>query len=240
MQANLEKLIELQKVDSQLDEIRMIRGDLPQKVQSLKEENETLAAAVEDDEKKIAELETASREAQGEINLTKEKLKKYQDQLYKTTTNKEYEAVSAQIEFCEGEIVRLEQSIEDMHEEKVVCAEEMEEKTKNLELLKTELAEKETELKEKMQTTHDEEKELNKQREKIFPQIKKHILSRYDRIRNGSEGLAVVHVLRNACGGCFSMISSQRMMDLRKKDNIHYCEHCGRILYFDQEMNEAL
>jgi len=230
---NIDNLVKLQSVDTQLDEIKKLRGDLPRKVDQFKTEIEDLKEEIDDDQNSIRDFKKEASELELEEKDYKEKLKKYQDQLYKATSNKEYEATTAQIEYCEEEIDRL-RSRSDEVELKVMELEEASgPKSEHLEELNEELKTLESELDSKIQETSREESLLNKQRELLQNEVRKNVLNRYERIRNAKDGLAVAPIVKNACGGCFNQIPPQLVIEVREKRVLKTCEFCGRIIYFD-------
>lgn len=233
MQKTLHALIELQKVDDRLDELKEERGDLPlivqeleQKLQKRKDKNEQYEDEVKDSKLRLKELELLTSEA-------KEKLSKYNDQLYQVKTNREYDAITSEIEAVqeaqkeyEKEIKQLQVSIE----EKVVNLSELE---TDISKVDEELSETKVELDSRMSETADEESKLLKARRSIVDKLKKSVLSTYETVRNARDGKGIAFVVNGNCGGCFSYIPPQKIVEIRKMKNIHECEFCGRILVWN-------
>lgn len=224
-------LYKLQQIDSQIDKIRIIRGELPLEVQDLEDETEGLKTRIGKFNNEISSCENAIADKQQKIKECDALVAKYSDQQNNVRNNREYESLAKEIEFqelekqlCEKKIREFKASIENYKVEIEKYTEQYEDKLKDLEVKKSELDEiiKETEEKEKvlMEKVAENEK---------F--IEERYLTAFKRIRsNARNGLAVVTVDRDACGGCFNKIPHQRQMDIRMHKKIIVCEYCGRIL----------
>lgn len=235
MRKNIENLIELQKVDKKLYDIEMLRGDLPKQVEQLQQEIAEIEEDIKVDQDAIKEFKSEESQLEIELKENKDKIKKYNAQLLKVTSNKEYEATSAQIDYCEQEVKRIQARTNEIELKQLELEEALQPKKERLKTLKEDLKQREAELNEKTEETAKEEKELKRQRERILPNIRKDILNKYERIRKAKNGLAVVPVSKSSCGGCFNQIPPQIVIELRKKDMIRTCEYCGRILYVHEE-----
>lgn len=224
-------LYRLQQIDSQIDKIRIIRGELPLEVQDLEDETEGLKTRIGKFKDEIVSCEEAIEEKKQKIKESDALIAKYSDQQNNVRNNREYESLAKEIEFqelekqlCEKRIREAKANIENYKSEIEKYTEIFDEKIKDLEVKKSELDEiiKETEEKEKVLVAKAEENE------KL---IEERYLTAFKRIRsNARNGLAVVTVDRDACGGCFNKIPHQRQMDIRMHKKIIVCEYCGRIL----------
>ncbi|MDR1848060.1 MAG: C4-type zinc ribbon domain-containing protein [Bacteroidales bacterium] len=227
-------LYSLQKVHSNMDKIRIVRGELPLEVQDLEDEIVGLGIRVE-------KFRNSIKEYEAEVNSCKEmakeheaKIKKFTADQNKVKNNREYESLDKEIEFsqlevqlCEKKIREAKKSIESYSEQLALLEAKIVEKKKDLEAKKVELDEI-------IKENEEREKELLEEVKKTEHLIEDRYLNAYKRIRNASRnGLAVVTVDRDACGGCFSKIPHQRQMDIRKHKKIIVCEYCGRILVDD-------
>lgn len=231
MQATIQNLVTLQGIDTKLAEIEMLRGDLPKQVESLKAELTELQEEIRSDQNSI---ETFSKEKSDIINeqaLNREKLTKFQDQLYKATSNKEYEATSSQIEHCEQEINRIKMRIIEIDAKVMEMEEGLKPKVEKLTALETDYQGRETELNIKISETSKDEDELKQSRNSLLPKIRKDLINKYERIRKAKNGIAVAAIVKSSCGGCFNQIPPQIVIELKKKDMIRTCEYCGRIIY---------
>ena len=223
-------LYRLQLVDSSLDDLEEMKGDLPEAVRKLQSEVDRLRGLI----KEKQDLATASvigrDKADVDILEFKEKLEKYKAQQYEVRSNKEYDALTKEIDFSTESIKNLQKQFESLENTMASAKTEIETLTKQLEELTVQLDEKQAELAEVSKANEDEELQLKHQREKIVVRLKSDTLSRYDRIRKGRNGQAVVPVRRNSCGGCHNKIPPQRLLELRTQSKMFMCEHCGRII----------
>ena len=230
MDETIKLLYRLQLVDSSLDDLEEMKGDLPEAVRKLQSEADRLRGLI----KEKQDLATASvigrDKADVDILEFKEKLEKYKAQQYEVRSNKEYYALTKEIDFSTEAIKNLQKQFESLENTMASAKTEIETLTKQLEELTVQLDEKQAELAEVSKANEDEELQLKHQREKIVVRLKSDTLSRYDRIRKGRNGQAVVPVRRNSCGGCHNKIPPQRLLELRTQSKMFMCEHCGRII----------
>lgn len=233
MQATIQNLVNLQSIDNKLSEIEMLRGDLPKQVESLKAELTELEDEITSDKNSIEAFNKEKSDITNEQALNKEKLTKFQDQLYKATSNKEYEATSSQIEFCEQEIDRIKMRIIEIDTKVMEMEEGMKPKVEKLTALQGDYQERENELNVKINETSKEEDELKERRQITLGKIRKDVVNKYERIRKAKNGIAVAPIVKSSCGGCFNQIPPQIIIELKKKDMIRTCEYCGRIIYLD-------
>jgi predicted nucleic acid-binding Zn-ribbon protein len=190
-------------------------------------------------EEKLAKGEADRRMFQAEIDAGKEMLKKYEEQLYQVKNNKEYDAISLEIDTKTMEIKELENKILQSLEEEEEYKKSIEELNSEITRLEEQLSEYKKELDEIIQQTKAEEARLAAEREKVVAEIDERLLRQYERIRKAKGGLAVVPIKRNSCGGCYSTIPPQKIVEIRELNRLYTCEYCGRILvWMDEEENE--
>ena len=230
MEDTLTLLYKLQKVDSSLDDLEEMKGDLPQAVETLQAEVHRLQGLITEQQNIITSSVMSRDKADVDILEFKEKLEKYKKQQYEVRSNKEYDALTKEIDFATESIKNLEKQFESFESAMTAAKTEIESVTKQLDEQKGLLSEREAELAEVSKANEDEELELRHRREKLVVRLKSDTLSRYDRIRKARNGKAVVAVRRNSCGGCHNRIPPQRLLELRAHDKMYTCEHCGRIL----------
>ena len=231
VEQKLKALYQLQTMLSKIDEIKTLRGELPLEVQDLEDEIAGLSTRVERLKSEIAELKTSIAGKKVEIETAKASVAKYKDQQENVRNNREYDFLSKEIEFQTLEIELCEKRIREFtdqqtEKEKEVekCTEKMEERNKDLEAKKNELDEIVSETKQEEERLRDKAKDLET---KIEPRL----LQSFKRIRkNSRNGLGIVYVQRDACGGCFNKIPPQRQLDIRSRKKIIVCEYCGRIM----------
>ena len=230
MREALEKLIELQNVDSKLNEIEELRGSLPHEVEQLKNDLGGTQKSLEESGSRIEEIDSQIRDIEGNIAQAKQKLEKYKEQLYAVNTNKEYDALTHELEAMQNAIRESENQILDLMVEK----EENEETNNNskalLEEIQQDLDTRSKELDLKINETKSSETKYLKKRKKIAPMISKALFSKYEKIREAKNGRAVVPVIRGACGGCFHSLPPQLVVEVKKMERIINCEACGRVL----------
>jgi len=226
----LKLLYRLQTVDSSLDDLEDMKGDLPEAVRKLQTEADRLSGLIKEKQGVITASIIARDKADVDILEFKEKLEKYKTQQYEVRSNKEYDALTKEIDFATDAIINSQKQFETLENTMTSAKTEIETLTKQLEELTVQLDEKQAELAEVSKANEDEELGLKHQREKIVVRLESDILSRYDRIRKGRNGKAVVAVRRNSCGGCHNKIPPQRLLELRTQSKMFMCEHCGRII----------
>lgn len=231
-------LYKLQVLDSKIDEIRLIRGDAPQKVRDIEDELVGLKTKKENILNQIQSYESQISEKRNIIAEAKEKLKKYQEQQSKVRNNREFEALSKQIEYEELEIQVSEKKISDFNNELKKLKEELQLVEKEIVDKEQEFVSAKNELDSVVQETEAEEQRLKDIRTKVEELIEKRLLKAYLRIRKGlRNGLAVVPVLKGACNGCHNKIPLQRQLEIESKKKIIVCEFCGRILVDEEIVN---
>jgi predicted nucleic acid-binding Zn-ribbon protein len=224
-------LYQLQTIDSEIDRLHTIRGELPLEVQDLEDEIAGLETRLNKYREEVEDLEKKISEKKYAIQDSLDLIKKYEGQQNNVRNNREFDALSKEIEFqglemqlAEKHIREFKASIESKGE-MIASSEEV------LNERKGDLSHKQKELEDIVKETEKEEKLLKKKSKAAEGEIEERLLSAYYRLRkNALNGLAVVEVLRDACGGCHSKIPPQRQLDIKTFKKIIVCEHCGRIL----------
>ena len=231
VEKRLVALYTLQRVDTQIDRIKIIRGELPQAIQDLEDEIAGLNTRVENLTADIEECESGIKTRKGEILDHGEMIKKYQKQQDNVRNNREYEAINKEIEFQDLEIQLCERKNKEANARIKDLTQHIEAAKLLLEGRNKELQIKKDELDDIIKETEREEAQLLAKSEEQSQYIEERYLTAYRRIRNAARnGLAVVTIDRDACGGCFSKIPPQRQTDIRMHKKVIVCEHCGRIL----------
>ena len=231
VEEKLKALYQLQTTLSSIDEKRALRGELPLEVQDLEDEIEGLTTRVEKIEGEIKDFKTAITQKNGEIANAEASVERYKTQLNDVKNNREYDTLSKEIEFQELEIqlcqkkireanVRIEERKADLAQAQEIIADR-----------RQALEEKKNELDEIMDETRAEEDRLKDKARELEQKIESRLLSSFKRIRkNARNGLGIVYVQRDACGGCFNKIPPQRQLDIKMHKKIIVCEYCGRIM----------
>lgn len=231
VEEKLKTLYELQTTLSSIDEKRALRGELPLEVQDLEDETEGLTTRMEKIQTEIDEFKKAISQKKADIANAESSVERYKKQLDEVKNNREYDTLTKEIEFQSLEIELCNKKIK----EALIKIEEKEADLKEAEALlsdrKVALKEKKGELDEIMQETRDEEEELKEKAKSLEVTIEPRLLSSFKRIRkNARNGLGIVYVQRDACGGCFNKIPPQRQLDIKMHKKVIVCEYCGRIM----------
>ena len=231
VEEKLQNLYELQRIDTEIDKIKTLRGELPLEVQDREDEIAGLETRIENLKAELSELDKTTSTRKQEIKKAEESIKKYSEQLDNVRNNREYDALSKEIEFQKLEIELQEKRIREATKDKTEKEALMEESKKRYEEKVSDLEAKKGELNDIVNETHKDEEALKVKSEELAATIDDRLLTAYRRIRsNARNGLAVVTVDRDACGGCFNKIPPQRQLDIRSRKKIIVCEYCGRIL----------
>ena len=227
----LKNLYKLQLVDSKLDEIKNQRGELPLEVRDLEDEIAGLETRISNYNQEIKDLNAQISTSERKRMEAEALLKRYQEQQNNVRNNREFDALTKEIEnqdldmqLCEKNIRVSKEEIENKNNMISEAKEHLAERRKDLEL-------KKVELENIISETKAEEEKLNAEREEISQNIEPRLLFAYTRIRNNARNkLAVVTIERDACRGCFNKIPPQRQLDIKSSKKIIPCEYCGRIL----------
>ncbi|GBE30996.1 MAG TPA: hypothetical protein ENH10_08010 [Bacteroidetes bacterium] len=231
----LRMIARLQSVDNDLQDLEAEKGDLPMQIETITEENERLGNKKSELDTQLAEVEKKKRENDGAVQLQKVKLEKYQGQLYSVTTNREYDAINQEIETCRSQIESIETAQINLLSEEEAIKSQIVPIVSRVENLRTDLTEREEELKGKRADTESEELVLVHEREKLAVRIKKPIIAHYERIRDARGGIGAARLYGGACGACFAVIPPQRRTEIRKITDIVLCESCGVIVLPEEE-----
>jgi uncharacterized protein len=224
-------LYNLQQIDSHIDRIRIIRGELPLEVQDLEDEIAGLGTRVQNYIQETVMLEKSMLEKKNDIKESLSMIKKYEEQQMNVRNNREYDSLSKEIEYQNLEIQLSEKRIREFESALELKRTEIERLEELLKERKGDLDVKQNELEDIIAETEKEENELIRQSQENQKFIEERLLSAYTRIRkNARNGLAVVQIERDACGGCFNKIPPQHHLDIRMHKKIIVCEYCGRIL----------
>jgi predicted nucleic acid-binding Zn-ribbon protein len=237
---DLKILVELQQVDSELLALERAKGDLPVRVLELKSQLEQISALRLQKAQALAAAQKDRRAAEGALQMAKERKKKYDEQLYTVRNNKEYDAVTAEIEMAVSDIDDNETKILEAIELEEVLQKEVAELDARLAVAQGEFEAQQAILTKREAETSSMVEALQTQRESLAVKLRKPVLNAYQRILNGKDGLAVVAVMRGSCGGCSTRIPPQRVMEIREMNQIRYCESCGRILVWDHTEEETV
>jgi predicted nucleic acid-binding Zn-ribbon protein len=233
------KLIELytlQQIDSKIDKIRIIRGELPLEVQDLEDEIAGMETRIAKFNEELEKYSNDIVEYKNKIKEATSLIKKYEEQQNNVRNNREYESLTKEIEYQSLDIQLCEKRINDATKKSEMLKISLNETNTRLEERKGDLELKKNELSSIVEETEKEEQELMVRSQESEQLIEERLLTAYKRIRkNARNGLAVVKIERDACGGCYNKIPPQHQLDIRMHKKIIVCEYCGRIL-IDQDI----
>lgn len=240
VEEKLTSLVRLQKVESKLDEIRILKGELPMEVADLEDEIHGLHARQLRIEEEINGIKEFIDQKKAAIKDAEELVKKYEKQSENVKNNREFEAITKEIEMQQLEVKLCEKHIKDANEEIAEKAALLEKAKKAIATKEGVLNAKKGELEKIISTTEKEEKDLGKKAGEAREQVDGRLLASYEKIRTSyRNGLAVVPVERDACGGCFNYIPPQKQSEIRQRKKVMICENCGRILV-DNDLNDSV
>lgn len=217
-------------IDDQLDELEELRGDLPHTVESLETKINDIKKGFTAKEKGKKESLEKREENEEQIEKLLANQKKFKAQLYQVRNNKEYDALTKEIDHTEDQVKKLEAENNGLADLSKSLTDEIEEVSPQLDTLNEELKEKQADLKEIIKANEKEETKLRANRKQIVDQTKKSDYAAYMRIRKAKKGRAVVTIKRSACSGCHNIVPSQRQLEIRRNNKLFFCEYCGRIL----------
>ena len=231
VEEKLKALHKLQVIDSDIDRIRIVRGELPLEIDDLKDSIEGLNTRLSKFKEELEQIKDSIVMNKNTISSAKESIVKYEEQLKNIKNNREFTSLTKEVEYQNLEIELHEKKMKQneasiIHKNEIIdaCKEQINDKEAELKI-------KEVELNDIIKETEKEESKLIKESTKAEKVIDERLLNAYKRIRSKvSNGLAVVSVERDACGGCFSQIPPQRQLDIQMHKKVIICEHCGRIM----------
>jgi len=234
MEEKILALYDLQKIDSKIDEINKIKGELPLEVQDLEDEIAGLETRIANINEEISQLNLLTNQRKGEIDQARTLIARYQEQQNNVRNNREFDSLGKEIEYQNLEIELGEKRLKEYTAEIKVKKKQIEDAQAIIDDRKVGYQEKKGELNSIEQETAKTVGELKGQADKAKMKIDQRLLTAYERIRrNVHNGLAVVTVKRDACGGCFNGIPPQRQAEINTNKKVIVCEYCGRILVSD-------
>src|SRR5882757_7833900 len=237
VEEKLSSLVTLQKIESKLDEIHILKGELPMEVADLEDEITGLRARQTRIEEEINGVTKFIGQRNEAIKEAQAMIKKYEKQSTNVKNNREFEAINKEIEMQQLEVKLAEKHIKDATEEIAEKAVTLEKAKKNIAAKEGVLANKKGELEKIIAANEKEEKHFNKLAAEARQHVDSRLLASYEKIRKSyRNGLAVVPVERDACGGCFYYIPPQKQSEIRQRKKVMVCENCGRILV-DEELS---
>lgn len=240
VEQKLQALWNLQTIHTQIDKIHQVRGELPIEVADLEDEVAGLETRIEKIRTELDGLEDTIVNRKNQIKDAQAAIKKYEAQLTDVKNNREYDAITKEVEIQGLEIQVLEKKIREIEYEITTKTSKYDKAQADIEERKKDLLVKREELANITGETEKEEQSLLAKAEKAEKKIEERLLIAYHRLRkNAKNGLAVVTIDRDSCSGCFNQIPPQRQLDIRQRKKIIVCEHCGRILVDEEFTHES-
>ncbi len=233
MKEVLNQLIKLQEIDSRLYEINELKGDLPSKVESQVSELESYQTENTQKTERIEEIAQECRKFNTEVEDFNHKLKKYRDQIYLVTSNKEYDALNAEIDHMKKSISSSETVLLELEEEKTQLEELIKSNENKIEQVSESLESDKVELSSALSQTETEEKELLSSRESMTSEIDRRYLSSYERIKGARDGVGMVSIFRGSCGSCYTKLPPQTVIEIKENATIVTCPSCSVFLFWD-------
>lgn len=231
VEQRLKALYDLQTILSEIDRIKTIRGELPLEVKDLEDQIEGLNTRIDNYTREISELKQAAKSEKEKISNCESLIKRYNEQMDNVRNNREYDLLQKEVEFQTLEIELAQKHINDYTRTVTNRTADIEATRERLADLEHILSEKQGELNEIVSETRQEEDNLRDQAKALEANVDERTLTAFKRIRkNARNGLGIVYVQRDACGGCFNRIPPQKQMEIRMHKKIIVCEYCGRIM----------
>ncbi len=236
MKESLHSLLNLQRVDTELDKLRKVQTDYPEAIAEIRKKVDSAKQAVDVKKEQAAELEKNRRHVEGELEAIQADLKKHQDRLYEVKTNREYDALQIEIEVLRNRADENETIILEGIEQHDDLKEMLKEEESAYKALKAEYMAEIKDLQSRLDRVDEDARGWREEREAAETDVEMRVLSTYSRIRAVvRDGVAVVPIGKGSCGGCFRELPPQRRMEVRRQDRILRCENCGRILVWRED-----
>ncbi len=234
MQESLRALLELQKTDQDLHELEQFKVDIPNQLKTMETAQAEAETRLADQETKVEDIDKNRRQYERDLQAAQEQVKKYQGQLYSVKTNKEYDALQAEIQAQKNLISELEDAILQLITEAETEQETLETIRGETESLIERFGEERTALATRMSAVDEDVAVKKDERKRMAMRVENRVLKVYDRIRRNLRGMTVVPVKKGACSGCFHVIPLQVVMQIRQQQRLISCESCGRILILEE------
>ena len=228
---SMEKLIELQGIDTKLRDLNDLLGDLPSKVDELNQQEESIKNSLVENKERMKKLEVESHKGEVRIAEINDKVNKLKDQLFLVTNNKQYDALMHEMDHMKEERTTIETETFSFLEEKETLTESVETMESELGSLSNDLTVRREKLESAISDSAEEKSILEQQRSEQVNGIDLNTVSIYNRVFEARDGLAVVNLSGNGCGGCGAHIPMQKVTEIRANTVIHRCDVCGRFLY---------
>ena len=233
--SSIKNLIDLQEIDSQLMELEDILGDLPKKVDGLILEEKQAIKTIDDGKQRIKEIQLDLNKIELRVKEDNEKISHLKDQLFKVTTNKQYDAIMQEIDHLKDQLDKDETVDIELMEEKDLLEEQVKSQETNVESVSKDLSERRKSLENMLQESAEQKEQLENDRDKLIKEIEPSVIKRYDIVRKARRGTAVVPVLGASCSGCGAMVPPQKIAEIRLDKIPLTCDECSRFLFIEKQ-----
>ena len=234
--SSVKNLIDLQNIDSQLMEIEDILGDLPKKVKSLITQEKEAIDDIKTGKQRIKDIQLDLNKMELRVNEDNEKIDRLKDQLFKVTTNKQYDAIMQEIDHLKEQLDKDETIDIELMEEKDSLEERIKLQEENLVSLSKDLSERRNSLEKMMQESAEQKAHLETDRTECIKSIESHVLKRYNLVRKARRGMAAVPVIGSSCSGCGAVVPPQKIAEIKSDKIAHTCDECSRFLFIENKI----
>tara|TARA_B100001105_G_C22399656_1_gene448711 strand:- start:2194 stop:2904 length:711 start_codon:yes stop_codon:yes gene_type:complete len=231
---SMQHLIELQEIDNQLQDLNSLLGDLPKRVNEMNQEEDVLSTNLEKNKIHLKEIRVEFHKSEVKVEEIDNKIDKIKDQLFLVTNNKQYDALSHEIDYLKEEKSRIESKILIFLGEKDELKNNIENEEIQLKSLADELVNRKKKLETMLSKSADEKSVLEQKRQEKVQQIDSNTIALYNQVSGARDGLAVIHLSGNSCGGCGAAITMQTISEIRSNNTIYRCDICSRFVYSNQ------
>ena len=231
---SMQHLIELQEIDNQLQDLNSLLGDLPKRVNEMNQEEDVLSTNLEKNKIHLKEIRVEFHKSEVKVEEIDNKIDKIKDQLFLVTNNKQYDALSHEIDYLKEEKSRIESEILIFLGEKDELKNNIENEEIQLKSLADELVNRKKKLETVLSKSADEKSVLEQKRQEKVQQIDSNTIALYNQVSGARDGLAVIHLSGNSCGGCGAAITMQTISEIRSNNTIYRCDICSRFVYSNQ------
>ena len=231
---SMQHLIELQEIDNQLQDLNSLLGDLPKRVNEMNQEEDVLSTNLEKNKIHLKEIRVEFHKSEVKVEEIDNKIDKIKDQLFLVTNNKQYDALSHEIDYLKEEKSRIESKILIFLGEKDELKNNIENEEIQLKSLANELVNRKKKLETVLSKSADEKSVLEQKRQEKVQQIDSNTIALYNQVSGARDGLAVIHLSGNSCGGCGAAITMQTISEIRSNNTIYRCDICSRFVYSNQ------
>ena len=231
--SSIKKLIDLQEIDSQLNELEDILGDLPKKVDELIVKEKQTIKDIEDGKLRIKEIQLDLNKTELRVKEDNQKIDNLKDQLFKVTTNRQYDALMQEIDHLKEQLDKDETIDIELMEEKDTLEEQIMNQEKNVESVSKDLSERRENLEKLLHESAEQKAQLESDRDKLVKSIEPNVLKRYDVIRLARRGTAVVPILGASCSGCGAVVPPEKIAEIRADKTPYTCDECSRFLFIE-------